>query len=65
MNPNPSPRVKPQDMDYYRELLAELIDRDSGLSEWEVDFVESLSHWDGDFTEKQAKTLEGIHTRRT
>ncbi len=42
------------------EMLADLLDLNAGLSNWEMEFVESLSHWDGLFTEKQGETLEKI-----
>ena len=63
MNPNPGKRVDGSEMEYYQALLTELVNIKSGLSEWEVDFVESLSHWEGPFTTKQADTLEKLYGR--
>lgn len=65
MNPNPRPRMPTEDMEGYRDMLKDLLELDSGLSPWEVDFIESLNAWTGDFFEKQAKTLEKIYERRT
>ena len=44
------------------QLLDDLIDLESGLSPWEIDFVENLDrHWrDRDLTEKQSDTLRDI-----
>jgi len=51
-------------METYRDMLDSLLDLDCGLTQWEVDFLESLSEWEGDFTEKQAETLQRIYDRR-
>lgn len=45
------------------EMLDELLDIDSGLSPWEVSFLDDLSRWNGPFTEKQIETIEKIHQR--
>lgn len=58
-------RITAESMGYYRSLLDELLALESGLTEWEVDFVDDLSRWEGAFTEKQAETLEKIYERRT
>lgn len=57
-------RIAAENMDYYRSLLDELLAMESGLTGWEVDFIDDLSRWDGAFTEKQAETLEKIYERR-
>jgi len=44
-----------------KEQLADLLDLTEGLSNWEVDFIESLSHWTGGFTPKQRQVLAKIH----
>ena len=40
-----------------RWKLEELLNIDSGIDEWDLDFIESLSHWDGMFTVKQADKI--------
>jgi len=51
-------------MPQYRDILQELLDVETGLTSWEVEFIESLHEWDGAFTKKQAATLEKIYERR-
>ncbi len=46
-----------------RDMLRELTQVESGLSEWEVEFIESLCKWDGTFTPKQADKIEAIYDR--
>jgi len=46
-----------------RELLEEVCDVESGLTVWEVDFIESLCEWEGFFTDPQAAALRKIHAR--
>ena len=44
-----------------RNMLDELLEEvDEGLSNWEINFLDSLHNWDGDFTPKQAEILEKI-----
>ena len=46
-----------------RELVAWASDIEDGLTEWEVEFVESLNRWledRGALTDKQRSTLERI-----
>lgn len=47
----------------YRNMVKELCELDSGLTEFEVDFIESLSHWSGNYTKKQVETLEKLWRR--
>jgi hypothetical protein len=47
-----------------RDHLADLLALDSGLTAWEVDFIDSVSKWDGDLTPKQIKTIYKIYERR-
>ena len=47
-------------MRYYRDLVDELCDVESGLSKTEIEFVDKLCDWDGCFTAPQAKWLEEI-----
>ena len=54
-----------EDMENYRGMLQELLDLDSGLTDWEVNFLDDLHEWTGDFTPKQAETLQRIYDRRT
>jgi hypothetical protein len=46
-----------------RKILVELLDLDAGLSQWEIDFLDSLNNWVGKFTENQAERLEKISER--
>lgn len=41
-----------------RGVLNDLLKSDCGLSDWEMDFIESLNHWEGNFTDLQAAALE-------
>ena len=46
------------------ETLNELLAQESGLTGWEMDFLESLSEWTPrPFTEKQIAVLEKIEAR--
>ncbi len=46
------------------DLLDELLARDSGMTAWELDFIESLDKQrDGTFSEKQIAVLEKIEAR--
>lgn len=46
--------------DHFNDLLA----LDSGLTDWEVNFIESLANWEGDFTEKQIAMIYKIYERQ-
>ena len=54
----------------YRQMMEELLQLDSGLSGWEIDFLESLcqqgfrvaEHWG--FTEKQLAKFEQIYEKK-
>ncbi len=46
-----------------QDLLEELLDLDSGLSSWEIEFIESLDEWDGMFTQAQFAKLKEVHER--
>ncbi len=46
-----------------REMLDDLLDQDSGLTAWEIDFLESLDQWDGDLTLNQSEKLKDIYDR--
>jgi len=43
-----------------KQPLADLLELTEGLSNWEVNFIESLSHWNGGFTYKQRVTIAKI-----
>jgi len=43
--------VKPSQPDL-RDMLSELLGIGEGLSDWEIDFIESLRRWEGDFLER-------------
>lgn len=55
--------VKATAMENYLGMLEELLNLESSLSSWEMDFIESLNNWDGAFTEKQAETLTKIYDK--
>lgn len=45
----------------WEQLLDDLLDLESGLTEWELGFIESLDKWRGrDLSEKQEATLQRI-----
>lgn len=44
-----------------RSILAELLKVESGLTEWEIEFLDSLNSRDGDLTERQAAKLVQIY----
>lgn len=46
-----------------REMVSELCEVEEGLSNWEVDFVDSVSEWSGDYTEKQSATIVKLYER--
>jgi hypothetical protein len=46
------------DQESLRCELEDLLGLESGLTDWEVEFIESLSRWEGDFTDRQAAALE-------
>jgi hypothetical protein len=58
----------PSDQDY-RTMMEELLERDSGLTAWEIEFLDSLcdqgfrdeEHWY--FTEKQLACFEKTYNR--
>ena len=47
-----------------REILDELLSLDCGLTDWEVNFLDSVDKWEGDLTPKQIATIEKIYERR-
>lgn len=42
------------------KFLQELCNLESGLSEWEIGFIESLAKWNNNFTDKQYTVLRRI-----
>lgn len=52
--------IEPNDQDDAREMLQDLLDLEEGLSDWEVNFIDSLDNWKGKFTPKQIEILEKI-----
>ena len=44
-----------------RERLEELLELESGLSDWDMEFIESLTRWTGEFTIKQQIKLRELH----
>ena len=46
-----------------KEHLKDLLDLDSGLTEWEVEFIENMSKWKGDFSPKQIAMIYKIYEK--
>lgn len=46
-----------------REVVDALLNVESGLTNWEMDFLDNLKGWVGNFTEKQARVVEKIYDR--
>ena len=44
-------------------MLQELLDLDEGMTNKEMDFLDSLCEWEGDFTDNQFAWLESIWNR--
>jgi len=44
-------------------MLDELCEVESGLSEWEIRFIQDLLDWDGRLTVDQFKKLEEVYGR--
>lgn len=42
-----------EQMQNYRDMVQELLDVESGLTDWEIDFLDSLHAWQGDYRPKQ------------
>lgn len=60
---NPSTQGRPMD-DRHQKMLDELQEAESGLTTWEMDFIDSLDKLrGGTLTEKQADKLEQIWNR--
>ncbi|MCE5324925.1 MAG: hypothetical protein LLG01_00775 [Planctomycetaceae bacterium] len=53
-----------EEQENLRGMLQELLDLESGLTDWEIEFLDSLNNWQGDFRPKQAETLQKIYDRR-
>lgn len=51
------------DEGYLRGLLEELLELEDGLTEWEVDFIESVDRQGFRITEKQGMVIERIYDR--
>lgn len=58
-----SERIRPDEQALAMELLQEMLDLDSGLTSWEIEFIESLDDWEGMFTEAQYEKLKEVHER--
>jgi len=50
-------------MQNYRDMLQELLNVDAGLSDKEINFLDSLHDWTGNFTPKQIAWLDRIYSR--
>jgi len=51
------------EMPYYKSLLEDFCDVSSGLTNWEIEFIDSLCAWDGCFSVLQANKLEEMYKR--
>lgn len=49
--------VLPDETGCVRGMIKELLDLEDGLSDWEIDFLESVDNWTGNFTQKQSETI--------
>jgi hypothetical protein len=47
----------------WRKMLKELLDVEDGLSNWEIDFLDSLNNRMQPLTDKQGATLEKIYQK--
>jgi len=45
------------------EMMIELLDLESGLTDLEMDFLDNINQWEGSFTDGQEATLIKIHNR--
>ena len=52
--------VDPEDMPGLLEKLNDLLDKDSGLTNWVVEFIDSMSNWRGPFSLNQADKLSQV-----
>ena len=52
--------VLPDETKCVRKMLDELLELESGLSDWEVNFIDSVCNWTGNFTQKQSETIVKI-----
>ena len=57
--PDDEDAQREMDDEALREMIRELCEVESGLSQWEVDFVEEMSHRDT-FTARQAAKIEEL-----
>lgn len=57
-------KVDNNDQDGWEKMLDELLERESGLTTWEIDFLDSLDKLRGrSLSEKQLAVLDKIHNR--
>jgi hypothetical protein len=45
------------------EMMIELLNLVSGLTDWEIGFLDNINTWEGNFTDAQEATLIKIHNR--
>ena len=56
--------MNPEKMREYRAMVGELLDLESGLTNWEIDFLDSLHDWEADeYTLKQIACLQKIYDK--
>ena len=58
-----SEQVPISEMDNYRDMLEELLAVEHGLTNNQIDFLDSINNWEGCFTVPQAEYLEKIYER--
>ena len=46
--------------DHYRELVYALCDVQSGLTNWEAEFVSHMHDWLGEYSDKQKAKIQAI-----
>ena len=46
-------------------IVGELLDMDSGLTDWEIDFLDDIStNWNSNFTEGQVDKIRDIYEKQ-
>ena len=58
-----SEQIHISEMDNFRDMLEELLAVEHGLTNKEIDFLDSLNDWEGCFTVPQSNWLKKIYER--
>lgn len=46
--------------DEFHDMVRDLCDVESGLSHWEVEFVDDVADWTGNFSDKQKQKIKDL-----